>query len=289
MRRRPSFPGLVRAELLKSSHQATTWLFVVVMFGGIGFSMLALLGAGNIKTEWQHVPAETAYTVLDVVSIVLSIGTGIVLLGLTARVIGQEYQNGTIRILLARGVGRLQLLFAKLTAVTIWALLILAAGLLAYLAFLFLTVQAWDGGTSRLTSLPAGFWADLRLRVLVLLVSEASCILLATGVAVTGRSLAIGMAVAMGWFPAENLATLAIILINRVTHQDFWLYIPDYLLGPNLNVLAGTLQHDHAARPAFATPLTPLSDAHIQLVILAFAVVFLVVSVVLTARRDVLE
>ena len=289
MSRRPSFTGLVRGELLKSSRQATTWLFLLVMFGGIGFSMLAMLGAGNIKTEWQHVPTETAYTMLDVLSVVLSIGTGIVLLGLTARVIGQEYQSGTIRILLARGVGRLQLLFAKLAAVSIWALLILAAGIAVYLTFLLLTVQAWDGGTGRLSALPAGFWPDLRLRVLVLLLSEASCILLATGVSVAGRSLSIGMAVALGWFPAENLATLAIILINRVTNQDFWLHIPDYLLGPNLNVLSGTFQHDHAARPAFATPLTHVSDAHIQLVVLAFGVVFLAVSMVLTARRDVLQ
>ena len=59
MSRRPSFTGLVRGELLKSSRQATTWLFLLVMFGGIGFSMLAMLGAGNIKTEWQHVPTET--------------------------------------------------------------------------------------------------------------------------------------------------------------------------------------------------------------------------------------
>src|SRR5438067_912836 len=127
------------------------------------------------------------------------------------------------------------------------------------------------------------------LFLLVMLLSEASCILLATGVSVAGRSLSIGMAVALGWFPAENLATLAIILINRVTNQDFWLHIPDYLLGPNLNVLSGTFQHDHAARPAFATPLTHVSDAHIQLVVLAFGVVFLAVSMVLTARRDVLQ
>ena len=73
MSRRPSFTGLVRGELLKSSRQATTWLFVVVMFGGIGFSMLATLGAGNIKTEWQHIPTETAYTMLDVFSTVLAI------------------------------------------------------------------------------------------------------------------------------------------------------------------------------------------------------------------------
>ncbi len=289
MTARPSFAGLVRGELLKSSRQATTWLFVVVMFGGVGFSMLAVLGAGNIRTEWQAVPTETAYTMLDVFSTVLAIGTGIVLLGLTARTIGQEYQSGTIRILLARGAGRLQLLFAKLATVSVWAVAVLAVGLALYLAFLFLTLQAWDGGTGRLGALPAGFWADLRLRVLDLLISEASCILLATGVSVTTRSLAVGMAVAMGWFPAENLATVAIILINRVTHQDFWLHIADYLLGPNLNVLPATFQHDHPARPAFGTPLTHVSDAHIQLVILGFALVFAVVSVVLTARRDVLE
>ena len=65
--------------------------------------------------------------------------TGFFLLILTARMIGQEYQLGTIRVLLARGVGRLQLLFAKLLTMAIIALILLIVGLaLNYLLTLIL-------------------------------------------------------------------------------------------------------------------------------------------------------
>ena len=48
--------------------------------------------------------------------------TSFFLLILTARVVGLEYQLGNIRVLLACGIGRLQLLFAKLLAVVVIAL-----------------------------------------------------------------------------------------------------------------------------------------------------------------------
>src|SRR2546429_1109115 len=62
---------------------------------------------------------------------------GIFLIILTARVIGLEYQLGTIRILLARGVGRLQLLLVKLLTIVLVALLILVVGLLLNVALMY--------------------------------------------------------------------------------------------------------------------------------------------------------
>ena len=58
---------------------------------------------------------------------------------------------------------------------------------------------------------------------------------------------------------------------------------------PNLNQLPVELQTDHRVRAAFATPLQPVDTIHSLLVIGAYAVVFVVVSLLLIWRRDVLE
>jgi ABC-2 type transport system permease protein len=62
--------------------------------------------------------------------LVLRVFIGFFLIILTANVIGREYQLGTVRILLARGIGRVQLLLAKVSAVVIVALFTLLIALL---------------------------------------------------------------------------------------------------------------------------------------------------------------
>ncbi len=49
------------------------------------------------------------------------------------------------------------------------------------------------------------------------------------------------------------------------------------------------LQKDHNARAAFASPLVTVSATHALLVVGAWALAVVVVSVVLTWRRDVLQ
>ena len=58
----------------------------------------------------------------------LKVFGGALLIVVTARLIGMEYSGGTIRVLLSRGVGRLQLSLGKLTAVTLVALALSVAG-----------------------------------------------------------------------------------------------------------------------------------------------------------------
>src|SRR5579862_2539038 len=83
----------------------------------------------------------------------------------TARLIGMEYSGGTIRILLSRGVGRLQLLGAKLTAI----LAIAAATLVAGLAFHYVMINiliATRAGSDNIPSYAnAQFWTDARTAV----------------------------------------------------------------------------------------------------------------------------
>lgn len=76
-------------------------------------------------------------------------------------------------------------------------------------------------------------------------------------------------------------------LLNRLTHQQIWNDVTAYFLGPNLNLLQSLLLRGQ--RAAFAQPLVRVDTRHALAVAGIYAAGFLIVSIVLTVRRDVLE
>ena len=78
-------------------------------------------------------------------------------------------------------------------------------------------------------------------------------------------------------------------LLTRVTGKDMWNQVSAYLLGPALNQLPALLEPHRQARAAFAVPLVKVDATHDILVMAAYTAIFLAASVILTARRDVLE
>jgi len=88
-------------------------------------------------------------------------------------------------------------------------------------------------------------------------------------------------------------------LAYRITHNDFWLSITAYFLGPNLNVIAPALTSNRVESIG-ATPLYFVDQAgqahgilvdgtHTVVVALVYAMIFAVVAIVLTWMRDVKE
>src|SRR5438876_5118544 len=127
---KPSFFGTVRGEFFKIARQWTNWIMLVLLLGVIVLPYIIEMTAPNVKTNIQTNPLHFFYNVLSFALSILRAFTGIFLLILTARTVGLESQLGTIRVLLSRGVGRLQLLFAKLLSVILIALGLLAFGFL---------------------------------------------------------------------------------------------------------------------------------------------------------------
>ncbi|HKF77980.1 MAG TPA: hypothetical protein VKF59_17690, partial [Candidatus Dormibacteraeota bacterium] len=249
----------------------------------------ALLQADNLRQQLDRTPSAFLFTLYDVYLAMFDTGAGIFLLIATARLVGMEYSGGTIRVLLARGAGRLRLLLAKLTALALLAVTLLAGYLALVGAVVYATVVAWEGSFTKIGSLPATAWHDLGLNVLVALASAAVCILLGAAAAVLGRSLAFGVVGALALFPLNSFATYAMLLLNALTGQRFWLDVTAYLLGPNLDVLPVAMQHDHLAHAVFAVPLVAVDATHAWLVVGAWAAAFTAVSAALTWRRDVLH
>src|SRR5690242_15354588 len=101
---KPSFPGLVRGELLKISRQWLTWVMLVLLIGGTIFAHLLTLNANNAKEKISEAPLHFLYNEMKISLSILRIFGGIFIIIITAYLIGIEYQYGTIRIVLARGV-----------------------------------------------------------------------------------------------------------------------------------------------------------------------------------------
>ena len=286
---RPSFLGSVGGEILKLRRQGMIWamlglaVFFFVMIAG------ALTTADNVRHTLEKTPSSFMFNMYEVYLTIFDVGSGILLLVVSARLVGMEYSGGTIRVLLARGAGRVRLLLAKLTALALLGLVLLAGFVTLAAGALYATVVHWEGSFDKISSLPGTVWHDLGVNVLVALASMGAAILIGTAAAVLGRSLAFGIGAGLMLYPADNLVTAVLPIFKALTGRDFWFQASAYLLGPNLNVLPVVMQTDHVAHAAFATPLVKVDATHAWLVVGAWALALAVVAIGLSRRRDVLQ
>ncbi len=293
---KPSFFGLVRGEFLKVMRQWSTWILLILLLGVTVLPYIIETVRPRFQADIANATLTVYYDQMSIGLSVLRVFTGFFLLIVTARMIGQEYQLGTIRVLLARGVGRLQLLFAKLFTLAIIALVLLIAGILINMLLNIILIAGVAGNLDSLGKLTSQFWSDTGIYVLYVLLNMGVTILLATAAAVIGRASVFGIAAALAFFPLDNFGTIIMLLANRVTGSGFWLNITAYFLGPNLNQMPTALTGNRAT----SIGLAPLYNAqgnqgilvdgtHTLVVAAVYAVIFAAVAIWLTWKRDVKE
>ncbi len=281
---RPSFVGALHSETTKLSRQLMTWLLLAGM--ALAFATLAAVTLGLDPGKiLARSPAQFYGLQISNLTQTFQIASGIALLMMAARLGGMEYTAGTVRVLLGRGVGRLQLFAAKLVLLVIVGLLMLAAWTVLGIAFTWI-LAAHFGASG---AVPERTWTDLKIGLVTGATSVLACVVIGLAAAALGRSLAFAAGAALSFFPADNFGVLVLSLMERATHNAAWLKPSLYLLGPNLNVMLGRLQPDHAAGASFAAPLLPVDADHVLLVVGTWIAGLLLVSLFLTWRRDVLE
>jgi ABC-type transport system involved in multi-copper enzyme maturation permease subunit len=285
---KPSFFGLVRGEIFKINRQWATWIMLVFLVGIIALPYLLSLTVSSLKDTLNadalgYLTTRTAnYLGL------FRAFSGIILVIMTATVIGREYSLGTIRIVLARGVGRMQLLLAKLTAVLVWAFFLLIIGLALNALLTTLLVTISTGNLNAFNALTSTYWHDNWIYVLTICFNMVVTILMAAALSVLGRSLAFGLSAALVFFPLDNILVEILALAYRLTHNDFWLHVSAYMLGPNLNVMAGAVTK-HDGWGFGAPPMDTVDGTHTLVVALVYALIFALVAFVLIGKRDVKE
>jgi ABC-2 type transport system permease protein len=287
---KPSFIGQFRGEMLKISRRWLTWILLLFVIGPV--TMLPLLrstdsGLKELITQ-QKLGFYYAFATQSLA--MLRAFGGIYLIILTAYVFGLEFQYGTIRVLLSRGVGRVQLLLAKLSALLFISIIVVVLGMLYIAALGLVLTLIGNGNLDPLHFLTNAFWQNMGVYLLLLLLNMLVTILMATTMCAITRSLAMGLTVALMWFPIDNIGAIFMQLGYKVTHNTFWLDATKYFLGPNINVMAAlVLPKNIAAYALGAEPLRPVDGAHTLWVASIYGIIFLGMALVLTWKRDVKE
>src|SRR6202171_4532204 len=151
---RPHFFGIVRGEVIKVSRQLSFWLMLVAGAVLQAVITLAITSAQSIQDQLKVDPTAWAFGARDVFGTVFQIGSGIFLLIVGSRLFAMEYSSGTIRIIYARGTGRLSLLLAKMLTLAIIGISLLAGYAVVAGGILALLVNSWSGSLAPLQHLP---------------------------------------------------------------------------------------------------------------------------------------
>src|SRR5258708_1633195 len=182
------------------------------MLGGsfvlLAIITLAITSASNIQDQLKTDPTGWAYGARDIFGTIYQIGSGIFLLIVGSRLFAMEYSSGTIRIIYARGTGRLQLLLAKMVTLAIIAVALLAGYLVVAGGILTLLVNAWTGGLPPLHHLPNDFWQDLEMGAAAQGMGMGSVMLMAGAAAGIGGSPAFAMAASLAFFPGGSFSVI---------------------------------------------------------------------------------
>jgi len=265
-----AFTCLVRGELRKVVLQGINRALPAVA--------LAVGWAAAAQAREQGAGLGPFPLALDTYRTFAAAAAGVVVLAVSAQLVAGEYQQGTIRVLLARGVGRLTLLAAKLAAVAIVALPVLAV--LAMAGPVAVALQL--GGQ------PAPVeWREVWPAALTVALSAATGTIIGVAAGAVGRSMTFAMAVAAGFFPIDNALGTVLPILQNATQERIWADLTTYLLGPTLNHLPSVLMGRHAGE--LVPPALPVDAVHALLVIGGYVVVLLTVALVTFRIRDVHE
>jgi ABC-2 type transport system permease protein len=300
----PSFIGMVRGELFKLVRQRAVVISAIVIAAffilytlRLTFFLVALQNINKDSTGGTvNIPDGTVtYSMVQLLLEDVRGLIGIFIMIATVSCIALEYQQGTIRILLARGVGRLRLLGAKLTALSIVSIVMLTVLLILSTIIAFVDVSLAYGNTNQLGHAPLYLWSDALTGLLAVLISMATTMIFAAMFAVMGRSLAFGLSFTLPYFLLEGIISGILTIVSLSTNNTVWVNTTTYFLGTNLTNLGTALLPNRGLDILTfinrgSSALGPSVDGpHALLVTLAYFAVFAGLAVYLTWKRDVLQ
>lgn len=290
--------GSFGAELLKLRKRPSTWylgismVLVVLVFG----YLLTYLLFSAVPAEIEQAPSQDeALAPLEgdpaedampdllgmllpakllpmVLSSINQFGGPIALI-LGALVMGSEYGWGTLKTVLLQRPGRTSIVVAKLLAVSL--VLVVFAALAFTVGASSSSVIAWvEGGV---VNWPAAAEVARALGAATVILGAWAALGIFLATLFRGTSLAIGLGLVYA-LVLEGLVS------NLLTREDATENVQKLLLGQNSNSLAGAFGSVSQALGAAPPPVEPVQAA---LMLGAYAIVFLLLTVLLFKGRDV--
>ncbi|MDQ6773883.1 MAG: ABC transporter permease subunit [Candidatus Dormibacteraeota bacterium] len=243
----------------------------------------ALAGDQGTMRSLHERPSQFFASATDFFRTAITTGLGILLLVVSARLVALEYHAGTVRVLLGRGVGRFQLLFAKVAALAVTGCVVLAVLVVLAAAAMAGILVNQTGGVALLRSLDDGSGRALAADLVVAVMSIAVCVLLGAA-AGSMRSMAVGIGAAIGFFPVDNGLIEFFNIFAVATGKRIWNDLGGFLLGPVLNVMPAVLSHRETAGQVLIVPANSIARGQALGVIGVFCALFLLVAMTATTR-----
>jgi len=288
--------ALLRSEIFRLRRRWMTWIlllsvlvlaFVVyfIIFASVQAQIQALQNGtsastnGPPQTEGQLRQQLQALRPSQVMSFGLGIVSGfgsVLLIVFTASVFGNEFNWGTLRVILALGAGRERFLAAKYIAIVLYATLFTIVGALAALAGS--EIVSSIGSLDR--TLPDGFAVQLIVNIGRTVFTFLPYIALAAFIAVWSKSAGAGIAIGLVTYFAEGIVTSLLVAFNKdyATIANF---------GVSRNVSAITRLSGSTGGGGPAGPSTLPDPGQAAVVLLAYTVLFVGVALWRFRSRDV--
>jgi ABC-2 type transport system permease protein len=274
---------MILAELFKLRKRRMTWILLIIMAAFFCLMFFATYGitssppprmpeaaVDTIKTSLQFPDAfnlifSTAATILTLLLIIL-----------VASSIGSEYGWGTVRQILTRRGIRYQFVISKLVSFIVIAII----GLIIAFIFGFILAIVTSNllGSINWDFVTASFISNLFENFGWTLFTLLPYILMASFFAFLGRSAIAGIGGGLGFYFIEAIA------VSIFNQSGGWLSnIPDFLIGPNVDVL---LPSSFFTQGPFSSGDIMISTLHASLTLTVYCIVFLIISWFMFRKRD---
>jgi len=277
--------SLIKGEVSKIFKRRMTWILLGVMI--VYFTIIFFATYGVASSPPGQMSAEILTQIKislqlpgafdTIFSTARTIGTLLIII-LTASVIGSEYSWGSIRQVLTKKGIRYQYVVSKLVALLFYATAGLFAAILVGFGLSLVTSSLL--GSIEWSFLTPGFIGETAGTFGWTLLGLLPYIALAAFFSFLGRSAISGIGGALGLYVIEA------VLVSIFTSSGGWLAkIPDYLLGPNIDALVPATLFAHNP---FLTSGAPPSIPHAIIVITIYCIVLISASLVIFQKRDIL-
>jgi ABC-type transport system involved in multi-copper enzyme maturation permease subunit len=216
---------------------------------------------------------------------VMSFGLGVVsgfgsvlLIVFTASVFGNEFNWGTLRVILALGAGRERFLAAKYAVLVLYATVLTIVGALAALAGseIVSSIASLD------STVPSDFITQLVLTIARTVFTFLPYIALAAFIAVWSKSGGAGIAIGLVVYFAEGIVMSLLVAFNK----DY-VTVANFGLSRNVSAIARLSGSSSGTGPAASTLPDPSQAGQAALVLLGYTVLFVALAMWRFRARDV--
>jgi ABC-type transport system involved in multi-copper enzyme maturation permease subunit len=290
--------ALLRSEIFRLRRRWMTWILLLsvlvlafalyfIIFASVQAQIQALQNGtssstnGPPQTEAQLRQQLQALRPSQVMSFGLGIVSGfgsVLLIVFTASVFGNEFNWGTLRVILALGAGRERFLAAKYIAIVLYATLFTIVGALAALA----GSEIASSIASLDRALPGDFSTQLVLTIGRTVFTFLPYIALAAFIAVWSKSGGAGIAIGLVVYFAEGIVMSLLVAFNK----DY-VTVANFGLSRNVSAIARLSGSSSGTGPAASTLPDPSQAGHAALVLLAYTVLFVALTMWRFRTRDV--